>query len=207
MAESDPPQVMLTTPPRFELQGFLPLLAGVLDAHPIACLRLSLAQAEEGAVARAADALRAEAHARDVPLILDDGEAMAARLGLDGVHVTAGAGAVPRAREALGKEAIVGAYCGASRHAGMTAAEAGADYVALGPLSGPEGAHVAEPALFQWWAEMIEVPVVALGGLTEPALRAVAGQADFFCFGAEVWDAPEGPVARLADLRRLLAEG
>ncbi len=37
-------------------------------------------------------------------------------------------------RKALGADRIVGAFAGASRHKGMTLAEAGADYVAFGPV-------------------------------------------------------------------------
>ncbi|HIE71875.1 MAG TPA: hypothetical protein EYP98_17775, partial [Planctomycetes bacterium] len=57
----------------------------------------------------------------------------AQRLGLDGVHLTDGSRSVRVARKELGPDAIVGAFCGTSRHDGMVAGEAGADYVALGP--------------------------------------------------------------------------
>ena len=84
-------------------------------------------------MARAADALRPVAHARDVPLVVADHFRLAARLGLDGVHLTDGPRQVRAAREALGRDAIVGAFARASRHDGLTAAEIGADYVSLRP--------------------------------------------------------------------------
>ena len=85
-------------------------------------------------MARAADALRPVAHARDVPLVVADHFRLAARLGLDGVHLSDGARQVRAARKALGKDAIVGAFARASRHDGLTAAEIGADYVSFGPV-------------------------------------------------------------------------
>ncbi len=48
---------------------------------------------------------------------------------------------------------------------------------------------------------MIEVPVVAEGGLDEATLVALAPVTDFFAIGEEIWSTPD-PVAAL---RRLAA--
>jgi thiamine-phosphate pyrophosphorylase len=56
------------------------------------------------------------------------------RLGLDGVHLTDAARSVRATRKALGADAMVGAACGTSRHDGMAAGEAGADYIAFSPV-------------------------------------------------------------------------
>jgi thiamine-phosphate pyrophosphorylase len=79
----------------------------------------------------------------------------------------------------------------------MTAAEAGADYVALGPVAAGalgDGTEATDE-LFAWWAEMIETPSVAEGGLTVETARRLAGIADFFALRRSVWEAPEGPAA------------
>ena len=65
------PQIVLVTPPEIELSTFAGLLAACLDATPVACLRLSLSTRDADRVARAADALREAAHARDVPLVVE----------------------------------------------------------------------------------------------------------------------------------------
>ena len=125
-------RLYLVSPPSFEPD--LPdRIARLLDGFDVACLRLALAAASEEAVARAADALRPVAHARDVPLVVADHFRLAKRLGLDGVHLSDGARQVRAARAELGRDAIVGAFARASRHDGLTAAEAGADYVSFGP--------------------------------------------------------------------------
>jgi thiamine-phosphate pyrophosphorylase len=193
------PRLYLITPPRFEPD--LPdRVARLLDGFDIACLRLALAGASEEGVARAADALRPVAHARDVPLVVADRHALVGRLGLDGVHLSDGARQVRAARKALGREAIVGVHAGASRHDGMTAAEIGADYVSFGPVaaSGLGDGTVAPRELFEWWSEMIELPVVAEGGLTPRLAGELAGAADFLALGPELWTAPEGEMAALA---------
>lgn len=200
MAEPEAPQIYLITPAEFELSRFPKLLAQVLDAAPVACVRLALATRDEDKLTRAADQCRAVTEPRDVALVIDAHVGLAERLGLDGVHLTGARGVRP-ARELLGADAIVGAFCGASRHDGMTAGESGADYVSFGPVTGAalgDGA-LAEPDLFAWWSEMIELPVVAEGGLTEDMIATLWHSADFLAFGEEIWGA-EDPAARLLQL-------
>lgn len=203
MAEPQGPQLYLITPPVLDLASFPGLLARVLDGAPVACLRLALATQDEDTLIRAADALRTEAHARDVPIVIERHALLAARLGLDGVHLPDGARSLRTARKELGGDAILGAFCGRTRHEGLNAAEAGADYVSFGPLrAGQLGdGSAAELALFQWWSEMIEVPVVAEGGLDLASVEALAPFTDFFAFGAEIW----GQDDPLAALRALTA--
>ena len=196
------PQIYLITPPSFELGRFPDALGRILDNHEISCVRLNLASRDEDTLSRAGDALREVCHARDVALVISDHQILAERLGLDGVHLTDATKSVRAARKALGAEAIVGSFCGASRHDGMTAGEAGADYVSFGPVgvSGLGDGEVAEHELFEWWSQMIEVPVVAEGGLTEDLVRKIAPVTDFFGFSEEIW-ASEDPDTTL---RRLI---
>ncbi|MDD9715653.1 thiamine phosphate synthase [Dinoroseobacter sp. PD6] len=187
------PQLYLVTPPEIELSSFPGTLARLLDGAEIACVRLALSTRDEDRIARAADACREVAHARDVPLVIDTHFRMVERLGLDGVHLGDGARSVRKVRKEIGAEAVVGAHCDASQHDGMTAGEAGADYVAFGPVAASlTGAgEVAEAALFAWWSQMIELPVVAEGNLTTAAVETLAPLTDFFALGEEIWGADD----------------
>ena len=201
MAESDRPQIYLVTPPEIDLMRFPETLSAVLEAQEIACLRLSLATRDEDVLMRAADAIREIAHAYDVALVIDTHVVLADRLGLDGVHLTDGARSVRAARKELGQDAIVGAFCGTSRHDGMNAGEGGADYVSFGPVSGGAlgDGSLAERDLFAWWSEMIEVPVVAEGGITAEVARDLAPVVDFVSVGEEIWRTDD-PGATLAGI-------
>lgn len=201
MADQDRPQIYLLTPPEFELSSFPSRLAEVLDAFEIACVRLTMATQDEDRLSRAGDAVREVAHARDVAVVIDSHLGLAERLGLDGVHLTDGARSVRKARKALGADAIVGAFCGTSRHDGMTAGEAGADYVSFGPagVSGLGDGSQADHELFAWWSEMIEVPVVAEGALTGDLIASLAPVTDFFGIGEEIWR-EEDAMRALGDL-------
>ena len=201
MADTERPQIYLVTPPEFELELFPQRLAAVLDATGIACIRLSLATRDEDRVARAADALREVAHARDVALVIEKHVLLVERLGLDGVHLTDGARGLRNLRKDLGEEAIIGAFCGVTRHEGIAAAESGADYVAFGPVGAtPLGdGSVADSDLFQWWSEMIEVPVVAEGAVSVELVEKLGPFTDFFGIGEEIWGSDD-PAKALAVL-------
>ena len=90
MSQTEQPNLYLITPQSFEIAAFAPRLAAVLDAEPIACLRLALVNDDEDELARAADGLREIAHARDVPLVITGHAVLVERLGR--------AMCVPRAR-------------------------------------------------------------------------------------------------------------
>lgn len=201
MDTPEQPQIYLITPPELELSRFPAQLAEVLDAHPVACVRLTMATRDEDRLSRAADALREVTHERDVALVISEHLQMVERLGLDGVHLLDGARTVRHARKELRPDAIVGSFCTGSRHDGMSAGEAGADYVSFGPVQASalgDGSY-AEMELFEWWSQVIEVPVVAEGALDAEMVRALAPMTDFFGVGEEIWtkDNPTDALARL----------
>ncbi|NDV00622.1 thiamine phosphate synthase [Pseudoroseicyclus tamaricis] len=204
MAE-DLPQIYLVTPAEFELSAFLPRLEACLDAVEVACLRLALGGADEGRIGKAADGLREVAHARDIPIVIETHGLIAKAHGLDGVHLMDGARQVRLWRKEFGEDGIVGAFCSTSRHEGLNAGEIGADYVSFGPTgaSALGRGETVDPDVYAWWSEMIEVPVVAEGALTEDLVRALTPQVDFFAIGEEIWreeDAAEA-LMRLAAAR------
>lgn len=201
MSDMDIPQIYLVTPPNFELTGFGAQLAAVLDAYPIACLRLALASRDEDDLARAADHLREIAHARDIPLVMSEHIKLVERLGLDGVHLLDGSRSTRKTRADLGGDAIIGCFCANSRHDGMNAGEMGADYISFGPVghtSLGDGSR-AEDDIFAWWSQMIELPVVAEGALTLADIERLAPITDFFAIGEEIWR-KDDPVAALKTL-------
>ena len=202
----DLPQVYLITPPEFELSIFPDRLAACLDAVPVACVRLGLASRDEDKIGRAADALRVVTQERDVALVIETHLKFVERHGLDGVHLTDAVRSVKKARKDFGEDAIVGTFCAGSRHDGMTAGELGADYVSFGPIgqTGLGTGSAVEPELFEWWCQMIEVPVVAEGALTLDLIRTLSPITDFFGFSEEIWS-QEDAAAALLNLRSAMA--
>lgn len=202
MDTPDQPQIYLITPSEFEIAPYCDQLAAVLDAHDVACVRLALATRDESRICRVADACREITHARDVALVIENHILLVERLGLDGVHLTDGARTIRKARKDLGNEAIIGTFCAASRHEGLNAAESGADYVSFGPIGEtPLGdGTTAQADIFEWWSEMIEVPIVAEGALDMDAIARLAPMTDFFGIGDEIW-ADDAPAVALGKLK------
>ncbi len=199
------PQIYLIAPPRLDTNTFPDLLRRCVERTQVACLRVSGFNQEPSEQARMIDAVREVAYEQEIAVVIENQVTLAQKFGLDGVHLSDGSHSVSKARKALGADAIIGAWCGSSRHTGMTAAEISADYVTFGPVQsgGQDEAETAEDELFAWWSEMIEVPVVAEGGLTPSRVRSLSGVVDFFAIGSEIWDTtnPEGMLAELAAAR------
>lgn len=159
-------------------------LAALLEALAPACLLIRSGGLTSAEFRRATKPLIALAQAQDVAALIEDDAALAAALGCDGVHLN-DPKAYKAARKSLGPDAIVGAACGGSRHAAMSLAEAGADYVAFGTLE-----PAADPDLVEqvaWWQALMTVPCVALGaGDTESARALILAGADFLAAGPDL---------------------
>ncbi|MFQ5622115.1 MAG: thiamine phosphate synthase [Paracoccaceae bacterium] len=208
MPDSPPPGIYLATPRTCVAEDFCVALEPVLQGFDIACLRITTAASEdERELLLSAARISEVARRCDVPVVLETHYRIARRLELDGVHLSDGPRHVREARKALGPGAIVGAHCGASRHAGIGAAETGCDYVSFGPVGKSQllgdGANAGKE-LFAWWQEMIEIPVVAEGALTPQLASDLRQSIDFLCLGSEIWAHPDGAEKALTEyLERL----
>lgn len=202
------------TPPEIDLAVFPDRLSQALEAGDVACLQLRLkagdAPAEESIIRKAVERLRPICHNHDVALILNDDPVLAAELDCDGVHVGQQDAPYEEARRIVGPDAIVGVTCHNSRHLAMSAAEQGADYVAFGaffPTHTKQARTQADIELLSWWAELMEVPVVAIGGITiENCRPLVEAGADFLAVVGGVWNHPDGPAAAVAAFNRIFDE-
>jgi len=176
-----------------EVGGTFPdRLAAAFDAAPVAAFQFRVKGLTEHEAARLAEPLQRICADREVAFIVNDSVALARRIGADGVHLGQQDGDVGEARERLGREAQIGVTCHASRHLAMEAGEAGADYVAFGafyPTVTKTVEHYAEPELLTWWQSLMEIPCVAIGGITAancaPLVRAGA---DFLAVSGGVWN-------------------
>lgn len=85
----------------------------------------------------------------------------------------------------------------------MVLGEAGADYIAFGRLSSAEEAREKQLELIAWWAELFEVPCVALGSSTvDEAVTLARSGADFVEFRIASGISP----ANIADEVKSLSE-
>lgn len=184
-------------------------MSAALDAGDVACVQLRLKDLPDDQICRAVDALRPLTQRRGVAFILNDRPDLAFETGCDGVHIGQEDSRYDKARAAVGADKIVGVTCHDSRHLAMEAAENGADYVAFGaffPTETKQAKTKADIELLSWWAELMQTPCVAIGGITlANALPLVEAGADFLAVSAGVWQHEAGPAAAVAGFERLFA--
>ena len=118
---------------------------------------------------RDAAALLAICRPHGVPLIINDDVDLAHATGADGVHLGRDDEGLAAARARLGEGAIIGISCYDEAERALAAARSGADYVAFGsffPSVTKPGAVRATTELVAAVRPRIEVPIVAIGGIT-----------------------------------------
>lgn len=152
-----------------------------------------------------------------VPLVQSAGAAAviagdtqsAGRAKADGVHVAGRREAVADAVKKYQPKWIVGAEVRSSRHDALEIGEERPDYLFVGRLDGdthpdpdPKALELAE-----WWAQMVEIPCIAMAGYTaESVVAAAATGAEFVGAGAAVFGQGRDPKSAVARINALLDE-
>jgi thiamine-phosphate pyrophosphorylase len=203
MQDGERCRLYLITPAVLDPLVFQDVLARALDGGDVAALQLRLKDVGDDELRRAIDVLRPVAQQREVAFVLNDRPDLAVAHGCDGAHVGQEDTPAAVARKILG-QLTLGVTCHASRDLAMTAGDEGADYVAFGAFfpSGTKAASTrADVDVLAWWSDMMELPCVAIGGITAANCGPlVAAGADFLAVVSAVWDHPDGPAAGVGAL-------
>lgn len=204
----------LITPPHLEDEtGFLTTLKPILETGLVTALQIRLKsdggeKIDAPATRRLANAIIPAAQTAGTAVFINDDPELAVELGADGVHLGRQDMPIKAARALLQDDMIIGATCHDSRHLAMQAGEDGADYVAFGafyPTTTKEPATHAAPAVLTWWQEVMEIPCVAIGGITlENGAPLIQAGADFLAVCAGVWQYADGPLAAVKAFDALL---
>ncbi|WP_371398354.1 thiamine phosphate synthase [Fretibacter rubidus] len=215
MTDNDtiPCQIYLITPPSIpDMDVFLKHLEAAITAAPVACLQIRLKTPngdvmDSSDVVQAARAIVPLCHSHGVDVIINDDPTIVDDCGADGVHIGQNDMDYFSARELLGGDAIIGVTCHNSKELAFKAAQAGADYVAFGaffdtPTKTPKAR--AELEILEWWQEAVEIPCVAIGGITVAnAASVIAAGADFIAVSSGIWAHPDGPASAVSALSAL----
>ena len=130
---------------------------------------------------------------RDALFIVNDSASLAREVGADGVHLGRDDGGVLAARTILGPEKLIGVSCYNEIGRAREAVLQGADYVAFGSFFSSHTKPWALRAgtdLLQIAVSEIELPVVAIGGITEDnAAGLIAAGADAVAAVSALFDA------------------
>ena len=157
--------------------------------------------------AEQAGALRRLTREFGVPLIVNDDAALARHVEADGVHLGGEDGSVVEARALLGDAGIVGVSCYNRLPLAQEAVKQGADYVAFGaffPSGVKPGAVAASPELLRQARYELNVPIVAIGGITvQNGVQLLEAGADALAVISAVFAAADiqGAARQFADLK------
>lgn len=188
------PQIFLVAPMIVDTDTFTARLSTTLDVTNATALLLPKGARDDNAYEAFAKTVLPLAQTRNCAVLIENDAALAKRLGADGVHVTGDLFAVQAAVTDLKPDMIVGAGNLQSRHDTLEKAEAGADYLFFGALSGKNHQKAFEEA--SWWAETAQVPAV----LSEPETTLSdidTGGCEFIALSDQIWARAETPVAAL----------
>jgi len=132
---------------------------------------------------------------------------VAGRAKADGLHIT---GNVEELGEAIEKHApklIVGGGNAQDRHRALEIGELQPDYIFFGKIDGdikPE-AHPKNIALAEWWASMVEIPCIVMGGTNpESVLDIAESGAEFAALRLAVFAEPGRAAAIVQEVNALL---
>jgi len=133
------------------------------------------------------------------PLIVNDDLRLADLAGADGVHLGRDDGSLREARIILGPGKFIGASCYQSLDLARAAQAAGADYVAFGSFFASRTKPDAPRAsldLLRDAAPLIQVPLVAIGGITPAnAPSLLDAGADSLAVLSALFDPPDVRIA------------
>jgi thiamine-phosphate pyrophosphorylase len=128
-------------------------------------------------------------------LIINDDAVLAKQVDADAVHLGGEDGSVAAARKLLGSDKVIGMSCYNRLSLAQEAVRQGADYVAFGSFFSSTvkpDAVVATPDLLRQARRELNVPIVAIGGITaQNGAQLLEAGADALAVISAVFSAPD----------------
>ncbi|RWE18393.1 MAG: thiamine phosphate synthase [Mesorhizobium sp.] len=144
-----------------------------------------------------------------IAVIIAGDSRIAGRVQADGIHVEAKPRELAETIERLAGKMMVGAGGAKTRDEALALGEERPDYMFFGRFgydNKPEPHH-RNLALGEWWAEMISIPCIVMGGSELASVEAVAATgAEFVALSSAVFADGRDPAAAIAAANALLDE-
>lgn len=202
-------RLVLILPEGEDLPARAAMLEGALKGGDVASVILPQYALDDGRFQKHAETL--------VPIVQKAGAAalvagdtrVAGRAKADGIHVTGNAAELAETVEKFTPQFIVGGGNATERHKALEIGEIQPDYIFFGKIGGDikPDAHPKNLALAEWWASMIEIPCIVLGGMDpQSALAAAETGAEFVALDKAVFAEPEQAPHVVAAVNALLDE-
>ncbi|HXV29930.1 MAG TPA: thiamine phosphate synthase [Sinorhizobium sp.] len=202
-------RLVLVAPDMPDIAERAKVLADALKGGDVASVILPQHDLSETEFQKHAEALVPVIQKAGAAALIEGDTRVAGRAKADGLHIAAGADALAEAIERHTPKMIVGGGNATDRHHALEIGEVRPDYVFFGRTDGdikPE-AHPKNLALAEWWASMIEIPCIVMGGTDPQSALAVAETgAEFVALRLAVFADPEQAPSVVAAVNALLDE-
>ncbi len=132
---------------------------------------------EQEAFLREAKEIQGLCRSYGIPFVINDNVALAREIGADGVHVGQSDMKAQDVRAILGKDKIIGVSAQTVEQA-LLAQRQGADYLGVGavfPTGSKADAVEVDHQVLQDICRAVDIPVIAIGGITEENVTTLAG--------------------------------
>jgi thiamine-phosphate pyrophosphorylase len=201
-------RLVLVTPPDADVT-FAQKLAAALKGGDVASLIVPRYDLDDDAFQTLAEILVPLAQDAGVAAIVAGDTRVAGRVKADGIHVEEGKAALAEAIERYGKKMMVGTGGAKTRDDALGLGEAQPDYIFFGRFGYDTKSepHPRNLTLGRWWAEMISIPCIVLGGGETGSVRDVAATgAEFVALSRAVFCDGRDPAAEVTRANALLDE-
>ena len=204
-------QIYLISPPQINLNEFAKELDGVLKTAMVPVFQLRLKDCENNIIKKNAQELIKICKQNNCLFILNDDLNLALELEADGVHL--GIDDLHKFNEistikSKYKQFIIGASCYDSRHLAMQAGENNIDYISFGAFFASKtkiSRGSPDIDLLDWAIEMLNLPVVGIGGINSQNCRElIEHKIDFIALISFVWQHPKGSSQAVKEIHDLL---
>ncbi len=197
-------KIYLISPPNIELKSFSSRLSSALQTGLVPVFQLRLKGYNKNEIIKISQELKKICEQNNCLFILNDDYEIALGIGADGVHLGVQDGSIKMVRKNSTKNFVIGASCYDSRHLAMEAAEQGADYLSFGaffPSKTKKSPGNPTTEILQWCNELINLPTVAIGGITDKNCGSlIKTGVDFLAVISYVWDHSQGEAEALNKL-------
>ena len=202
-------RLVLVTPDITDAVELAAVTADALRGGDVASVIIPQHELDEKSFQKRCEALIPVIQAAGAAALVAGDTRVAGRVRADGLHIEVGPTAMAEAVRQHAPGMIVGGGNARERHSALSIGEAQPDYVMFGSITGdikPEP-HSKNLALAEWWADMIEIPCVLMGGTSITFVEEMAQtRAEFIAFGKAVFSDPADAPRIVAEINAVLDE-
>jgi thiamine-phosphate pyrophosphorylase len=188
------------------------MLENALAGGDVASVIIHSSHEDEGTFQALCEELIPIAQNAGVAVIIANNTRVAGRCNADGIHLdlTGGDTGLPELSEAVekfGPAKMVGGGDVKTRHMALSLGEANPNYLFFGRLNSdikPQ-AHAKMLALAEWWAQMVEIPGICMGGsAVDSTIEVARTGVDFIALSSAIFSNEEGAEQAVRQTNQLL---